>query len=110
MSVNHSSRPNVIVLYPGHPSPHWSANNRLKRARILIFAVNEAPGPYYIRISKEVWQLTVNFLDIESWKHVALPPLPSADTYLGVLLIEDVYRGSRWNDTVIAEFLLDIEQ
>lgn len=92
----------------------WLRNNRLQVAYIRIYGINRTREGDSVRysIAPEVVAGTITFDDAYEWQNVrGIRQFTSFEQrYIVILQIRSVYPGSRYDDTPIAEFYVDMIQ
>jgi hypothetical protein len=110
----------ILFIYPGHPGAAWAKNNRLRRASMLVFGYQITPvepnsrsEPVRTRLEifPKVFECTLDFPDSAGWRYIRLPPgLAESEYYVALVSIIDVWPGSQYDDTCIAEFGITVGQ
>lgn len=97
-----------IEIYPGYGVREYhSSNNRLKQAVFTLYIFNYlVPQNGMAYTVKEIQSWEFNFRDSQYFQ-VFYTSVPESkclrSLYFGVLEIRDIYPGSRWDDTCVAE-------
>lgn len=100
----------TFLAYPGHPRL-WRENNRVKSARVLVFAVFRDPSGNIAAVHNKALDLQIGFQDKNDWQYFAISErLPAADAYVTLMVIQEVWPGSRWSDTCVAEMGMTVSQ
>ncbi len=96
-----------ISIFPGYgEDQYYLPNNRLKKAVLTIYAyqyIIPQTGDAYTVEKLISWELEFN--DSQSFQDfpISIPETDFESIYFGVLEIREVYPGTRWDDTCIAE-------
>jgi hypothetical protein len=96
-----------ISIFPGYgEDQYYLPNNRLKKAVLTIYAyqyIIPQTGDAYTVEKLISWELEFN--DSQSFQNfpISIPETDFESIYFGVLEIREVYPGTRWDDTCIAE-------
>jgi hypothetical protein len=103
-----------ISLLPGYgEETYFPLNNRLKEAELSTFFLQEGITERATKYSvKKLDAVILQFKDRMEFQSfdftIPAEKIPSAPGFLfGVLEIKQVYQGSRWDDTCIAEIVLN---
>lgn len=100
---------NIISIYPGYGGKEWSKNNRLKTGKVLVFGLSI--GVRTVLVDQDIYSCEFSLPDAQDWASIMIhPQLEPADLYVAVLVIDTVYPGSKYDDTCVASFGLDMSQ
>jgi hypothetical protein len=93
----------------------WENNNRVKKARVRIYAFTK-PDPATVRVGKDKVEYVVAFEDEyedafwQVWDGITGISPQGYSSYLFILEILDVYRGRKYDDTCISNISLTVMQ
>lgn len=94
----------------------WENNNRVKQARIRIYAMTK-PEPARVRVGRNKVEYLIAFEDAyedafwQVWDGITgISPKEESASYLFVLEILEVYRGRKYDDTCISNISLTVMQ
>ena len=93
----------------------WENNNRVKQARIRVYAFTR-PEPTSVRVGKNKVEYVVEFDDKyedafwQVWDGITGISPKEYTSYLFILEILDVYRGKKYDDTCISNISLTVMQ
>jgi len=108
-------RQDYLYVFPGWggSSTTWEKNNRLHKAKITVYGINQytVTGGADIKYLATVEEFTVSYIDKPVFQGIPIGRYliednlwpTGIDLYIVVLELLSVYEGSRWDDTVIAE-------
>lgn len=108
----------AVVVHNGYWENQrgWESNNRVKRARIRIYTYAKQ-NTQTIRVGPRKVEYLVEFEDKyedsfwQVWDGITgISPNKEPTSYLFVLEILDVYRGTRYDDTCISNISLTVMQ
>jgi len=117
VSVNNASAYRKIIIFPGYGKSEelFYQNNRLKSA-LLFIAVDDSvftfEEPLLNKVhgnpKKYVHCERFSFADEPKYHYFHLPydPTFEGSKFIFMLFIEDVYKGSKYNDTCVSEIQL----
>jgi hypothetical protein len=100
-----------IRILPGYGDPaYFKKNNRVKKASFAIFSIKEVHPTQcaiqYVFDVKPVYKKILLFSDameLQPYKIDFGQVNEKGKGFIGVITIEEVFRGSSWRDTCIAE-------
>ncbi len=92
-------------------------NNRVKKATLLVYPVDQYHAAQcattLVLGDMTMYAQTLKFRDSMEFQEFSIPfkkfhnPEIAKQGYVGQIIIEEVYRGTRWKDTCIAEIKVE---
>jgi hypothetical protein len=100
-----------VSIFPGFGKErYFTLNNRLKKASFKVYKIKDVL-PHQcattFRFGELVAHETLHFRDSMTMQTFHIRKREDERGFIGVLEILEVYRGSRWQDTCIAEITVD---
>jgi hypothetical protein len=106
----------TLAARMGYGTTAWKLNNRVKDARIRVFAIGtedfSSPLPEKdLLVSSSMLDMKISFDDYDGWAYADLPEtLESPGQYLAVMEILSVYKGDNYDDTCVSEIGFTVMQ